>query len=591
MSYLSSIIFLFILFSYSNFLNLKFRIKLNETYFFSLCIIILVSYIFFTLSLYYNSNFLEKTLFAFFFISLISLIYLVINCKKINFRLNLEFILIYLLLFLLSKDRYYLDQDEFTYWSLALKALTFDETQSLVELGFPSDKFSHHPQGLNVFRNLFILFEFDEGMTIFSNNIILLSGFFFLFYRRSLSIIEKFFLITIYILLLNNLSFGLGSIYSDPILAIFYACLISKIFFNFFDKNFDRDFSIIIIFISILLINRSSIIYFLYALYMFAGLYFINIHKKKNKYKLIKYLPLILFIIFLIYEIYVSTLIANKSYEIKSVFENLFSINLYLSELLKLFITSIYFSNFGVTINTIFEIIFSFDMKINEFKIPLITYLILFIPFFFFDFKFKWFCLFSIIFMNIFFMILVFILKVKIENIHISAIPRYIGILFLANYLFIISIIVYKKQNFHYNFFLIFFLLFLFSVTPKKTLGFFVTKNIYYKSLSNKKFKTNRDNISKINKIKKKYDNFLIIHKENYSDYKIINVTGEHSFYHNIIEYEIFPKTPNYIEYMEYLTKKDKFKKEDTLFILFDLPPNESSKIKPNINFFEINTY
>ena len=192
MSYLSSIIFLFILFSYSNFLNLKFRIKLNETYFFSLCIIILVSYIFFTLSLYYNSNFLEKTLFAFFFISLISLIYLVINCKKINFRLNLEFILIYLLLFLLSKDRYYLDQDEFTYWSLALKALTFDETQSLVELGFPSDKFSHHPQGLNVFRNLFILFEFDEGMTIFSNNIILLSGFFFLFYRRSLSIIERF---------------------------------------------------------------------------------------------------------------------------------------------------------------------------------------------------------------------------------------------------------------------------------------------------------------------------------------------------------------------------------------------------------------
>ena len=324
---------------------------------------------------------------------------------------------------------------------------------------------------------------------------------------------------------------------------------------------------------------------------MFAGLYFINIHKKKNKYKLIKYLPLILFIIFLIYEIYVSTSIANKSYEIKSVFENLFSINLYLSELLKLFITSIYFSNFGVTINTIFEIIFSFDMKINEFKIPLITYLILFIPFFFFDFKFKWFCLFSIIFMNIFFMILVFILKVKIENIHISAIPRYIGILFLANYLFIISIIVYKKQNFHYNFFLIFFLLFLFSVTPKKTLGFFVTKNIYYKSLSNKKFKTNRDNISKINKIKKKYDNFLIIHKENYSDFTNINVTGEHSFYHNIIEYEIFPKTPNYIEYMEYLTKKDKFKKEDTLFILFDLPPNESSKIKPNINFFEINTY
>ena len=169
MSYLLSISFLFILFSYSNFLNLKFKVKLNETYFYSLCIIILVSYIFFSLSFYYNSIFLEKTLFVFLFLLLISLLYIIINFKRIDLKLNLEFILIYLLLFLLSKDRYYLDQDEFTYWSLALKTLTFDESLSLVESGYPSNKFLHHPQGLNVYRNLFILFEFDEGMTIFSN--------------------------------------------------------------------------------------------------------------------------------------------------------------------------------------------------------------------------------------------------------------------------------------------------------------------------------------------------------------------------------------------------------------------------------------
>ena len=59
---------------------------------------------------------------------------------------------------------------------------------------FDETIFNHHPQGLNVFRYLFVFPNFNEGMTIFSNNIILISGFYYLFYERKLILYEKFFL-------------------------------------------------------------------------------------------------------------------------------------------------------------------------------------------------------------------------------------------------------------------------------------------------------------------------------------------------------------------------------------------------------------
>ncbi len=280
MNYLLSFIFLFILISYSNFLNLKFKVKLNETFFISLCLIILVSYLFFKLELNYNIIGFEKTLFIFLFFSFIIFIYLIKNFQKINFFLNAEFIFIYIIIFFLSIDRYYLDQDEFTYWGPAIKALFLNQD---TYYHFFQEKFTHHPPGLSIFRYLFVGFNFDEGISIFSNNIILISGFFFLFYKRLLTFFEKFILFIIYFLLFNNLSFGFISIYSDPILAVFYACLINKIFFIFNDKNFNKDFSVIIILFTILLINRSAIIYFLFSLYFFAGLYFIDNYKKKKQ--------------------------------------------------------------------------------------------------------------------------------------------------------------------------------------------------------------------------------------------------------------------------------------------------------------------
>ena len=132
----------------------------------------------------------------------------------------------------------------------------------------------------------------------------------------------------------------------------------------------------------------------------------------------------------------------------------------------------------------------------------------------------------------------------------------------------------------------------MFSVTPKKTLGFFASNDIYYKSISNKNFKKNRENISKLKEIKNNYDKFLVVHKENFSDLTNINISGEHSFYHNIIEYELFPEKAKFIEFENYLLLKNNIKEKNTLKILFDLPLSDILKIN-NIdnNFFEIKTY
>jgi hypothetical protein len=279
-------------------------------------------------------------------------------------------------------------------------------------------------------------------------------------------------------------------------------------------------------------------------------------------------------------------------YELDKIFENLFSNNIYYKQLINLLISPIYFSSFGVTLNGILDLIFSLNFRVYEFQIPLIIYILLLLPFFFFKFQYRWFLLISSIFIIVAYMIIVLVLKVGIENLHISALPRYIGILILAKYLFIISIVVFNKQHIHKNFIFLIFLLMMFSVTPKKTLGFFASKDIYYKSISNKNFKTNRENISKIQKMKNNYDNFLVVHKENFSDFTNINVSGEHSFYHNIIEYELFPEEVKFIKFENYLLLKNNVKEKNTLKILFDLPLSDISKIN-NIdnNFFEIKTY
>ena len=123
MIYISSLVFLFIILSFSNFLTLKCNVKTNQSYLISCCVIILLSFFCFFIDRGYNFSTLNYLFYFLFIFSIFFLLFLIPNFTKIKIGINLEFIFLFLIIFYVSKDRYYLDQDEFTYWGQSLKEL------------------------------------------------------------------------------------------------------------------------------------------------------------------------------------------------------------------------------------------------------------------------------------------------------------------------------------------------------------------------------------------------------------------------------------------------------------------------------------
>ncbi len=584
MNYLLITSIAFILFSYSNFINLIFKIKLNETFLITICSIITLSYFLLKLDVYLNLFILDY-LFLILLLSGFFLLPIIIkNNSKINKKLNLEFLFIFLFIFILSKERYYLDQDEFSYWGVALKNFSLKTSDF---------EFLHHPDGLNLFRNLFNFFEYKEGNIIFSNNLILISSFYYLFYDKKLIFLEKIILFSIYYLLLNNLSFGFLSIYSDPILAVLYSCLLKKSYYMFKDVDSLKEINFLFIFLTLLLINRSAPIYAIFLIYLCLSLLFLNFYQK---YKYGKGLFILIIIIStLIIYFYLKNFIFKGNYllDLSSLFKILFNSNVVTEQLFNFFLTPIYFSNFGVTLNGIFEIIFSTNFKFFEFQIPIIFYILFLLLFIFFKFKHKKFILISSFLIIITYMIIILILKIEFENLHLSAVPRYIGIMILAKYLFLISLVTNHNRSIYNNYILLFLLFSLFIVTPKKTLGFFVPDKIYYSDSTNYNYKKNREKIKLLNDFKNNFDDVIVVHKEDYSDLTNNSIAGYHTFYFNIIEYELFPKKTIFLEYEKFLSNQKLISSiyANSLVIFFDLTSVDISKINITDNFFRINTY
>ena len=591
MIYISTLIFLFIIISFSNFITLKWNVKINQSYLVSCCVLILLSFFSFFIDREYKFSTLNYLFYFFFLFSIFLLLFLISNFTKIQKGINLEFIFFFLIIFYVSKDRYYLDQDEFTYWGRSLKELL---------LGLkPYNHFSHHPKGTTLFQYLLVFLNYKEGLAIFANNILLISGYFYLFYERKLLIVEKIFLFLTFYLLLNNLSFGFLSIYSDPILAVFFSCLL-KLIYSFAIKEKNKEtlqffIPFIIIFLTLLLINRASIIYALFLVFLFFAIVFYK-NKKNTIINLICFFGI--FFLILVFYYILTELIFPYNYGFQTIIQNVikfiryqfFSINF-----IELFTSPIYFSHFGALVNGVL-IFFSIHNFFPQFQIPLFIYILLLGLILLFNFRYK-FCSILISFLFIFiYSSIVFILKFQIEKISILALQRYIAILLLANYLFYISIINENLKTIYNNYILFFFIIFLIFVTPKKTIGLFVTDKIYYSNLSNQNFKTNRDKISQLKNIKNinSIESIFLIHKDRMSDYTNNNIAGEHTFYHDIISYEIYPKQIIFIEYDKFIKNinyYESLKSNNSFFIFFDLSKNQLKNINYLQNSFIINTY
>jgi hypothetical protein len=589
MIYVSSLIFLFIILSFSNFLTLKWNVKINQSYLISCCVIILLSFFSFFIDREYKFSTLNYLYYFFFLFSIFFLLFLIPNFTKIQIGINLEFIFFFLIIFYVSKDRYYLDQDEFTYWGRSLKELLFGLK--------PYNHFTHHPKGTSLFQYLLVFLNYKEGLAIFANNILLISGYFYLFYERKLLSVEKIFLFLIFYLLLNNLSFGFLSIYSDPILGVFFACLLKLIYF-FATKEKNKEIlqfsiSFIIIFLTLLLINRASVIYALFLLFLlFSIIYFKN--KKLIIINLICFFG-IFFLILIFYYYIAPVLILRGNYEIQTIIQNVIKFiknQIFGASFIELFTSPIYFSHFGAFINGIL-VFFSINNFFPQFQIPLYVYILLLGLILLFNFRYKFYLILISFFFIFIYSSIVFIIKFQIEKLSILALQRYIAILLLANFLLYISIIIENFKKSYNNYVLFFFIIFLISVTPKKTIGLFSTDKIYYSNFSNLNFKINRDKISKLKNIKN-IDSIFLIHKDHMSDYTNNNIAGEHTFYHDIILYELYPKKIIFVEYYKFnknINYYRSFKPNNSLFIFFDLSKDQLKNTNYLRNSFILNTY
>ena len=584
MTYTTILIFLFIILSFSNFLYVKFNIENNQSFFISCCIIIIFTFLSFYLDKLYNLNTLDQIFYFILFFSILFFLYLIPKFSLILKENNFDFIIIFLIIFYFTKDRYYLDQDEFRYWGVSLKELL---------LGLqPYNNFVHHPKGTSLFQYLLVFLNFKESFAIFANNILLISGFFFMFYERKLLIFEKIFLFLIFYLLLNNLSFGFLSIYSDPILALFFSCLL-KVVYLFFSKKKQVNlffFIFSIIFISLILINRASPIYglFILILVLFFSL--------KENFNTKSFFLIVVFFLFALGFLNLIKYLLLGSYEPAVLAQNsiiFLKHSIFSKDFLTLFTSSIYFSNFGSIINGILSF-FSLNYIFPSFQIPLFIYIFLFLLLFLsFNFKNKLsFFFFSISFILIY-SIVVFILKFNIEKISILALQRYIGILVLSLYLFLLFVISYNYKKIHNNYIIIFFVFLLISVSPKKSVGFFMPDKVYYSDSKNNNFKINRTKIIQMIS-NTNFDNLFLIHENDFSDVTNDNISGSHTFYYDIIKYEAYPRSVRVIEYNDFVKYIDFYRRvesEKYLFIFFEISDVKIKELNFFTNYAVLRTY
>ncbi len=225
--FVQSLSVLFIILSLSNFLKEKFKIENYSKYIFTTLLLVLILFI--TLKILtnlnhkYNLNINYIFYFKIIYISLLIISISILILKKYRIdNLDIFFILLYVIVCLLTYDRYFLDEDELTFWGPKVKEFHFlDEINHL--------KFNYYHQPfLTSWQLFFTSFSgFKENLVIFANNTLLVCGFFYLsgnlIKPNFKNVIETILYFSIYYLLINNLSFGFVSIYSDPVIAILFA--------------------------------------------------------------------------------------------------------------------------------------------------------------------------------------------------------------------------------------------------------------------------------------------------------------------------------------------------------------------------------
>ncbi len=556
-----SLSILFIILSFSNFFSEKFKLTNNSKYIFTTLFLVLLVFISLKILIHlnhkYNLDINYLFIFKIIFISILLISILNLILKKYKFvNFDIYFIVIYLTVCLLTYDRYFLDEDEFTFWGPKIREFHFFDKINHLKYNF------YHQPFLTSWQLFFTSISgFKENLVIFANNTLLVCGFFYLsgnlIKPNQKNLIENILYFFIYYLLINNLSFGFVSIYSDPILAILFASFLKlsdEVYQNikikdkvrnldFFQKltsidsrikfNFSLDISKLFLNKLILFLILISCVYFIHRIgiiFVLVSIFLLIVTNYKflweNKISLLFLFFIFEFVYFLFFK---QLAFSATPFYLFNKFENLLFIFIgYISNFYKIVLADVYFSSFGVSFNKIFEIIFKIKNFFIIYKLNILFWIFIIIFLFFINNKKKFIYLFISSFIIITFII--FVEKIYYQQLSYLVFGRYTSIFLLSFVLFAFFI----KKNIYV---LLFFLVLNISITPLKSYGFIAPDRIYYSYDKNKEFFDNRQKIIKFankNNICVQKKVLVLYDKSNFPEY----LSGHFSLILNALKFE-----------------------------------------------------
>ena len=501
--FFNNIFFIFFIQLLSLYLYCNYKFKLNQSYLIALILIAINQYILFELGLLFHSEFL------YLFIIFLLIYNLTKNRKRIKFEYkNIIFYnLLFILFLFLYKNKYYLDQDEFSYWGKLLKFTFLAD-----KIGFDLKNLQYYQFPLlnyyNYLPGKFI--GFREDVHLYSNNLFLIFSIIFLIKEKTLSF--NFFLKFILIfLILNCLSFGFVSVYADPIVAIIGSCIFYTIYQNKIDPEPNNFFKIFLLIITLVLSHKFGLVILVGVIFMFI----INYYKNFSLKKIFIFFSF-LYILHLFYLNNITYSSLNIGFDIKY-FDKLFFKEVFYSMKSILDFPTTY-SIFFESFNKIISLFGLENLSLKTLETSISFWLILFICLTFFlkiEDKYKILIFFFIFSLTSF--LIIFTTKISLGNLSLYAFSRYYSIVLASLFIFLISVINFNKNS---NLRLILILFLFLSMAPKKTFSLFVSDTIYYSQKENLNFYKNRLIIKNFSN---KYNNLIYekIRNNKYNSKKI----------------------------------------------------------------------
>ena len=533
-----------ILLSFSLISKRIFKIEQSQSFLIGVILISLLLLLFYKFEFYHFSN--HILLFA----SLITFIFKNFRASILeNKKLYLEFFLILFLLFLTSHQKFFTNEDEIYFWAIKYKYFVgfFEHANYYKNIISEPYKYSGYGNIPSLFQGFINSYHgYNEGGAIYANNIILISSIYFLFGNIK-NLIEKILYILIIYLILNNLSFGIFTIYNDGIIFIIFSCIIYYIIEHFNLKKINSIFILSLILIFFINIHRLPTILIILSIPIFI----LQTVKKINFFLIIiVFLISIGFLYFNIENISTYIGINNLHILFNGFYDN------FLFFLKTVFLTKNYNSQFGVSFNELLDY-----LKISKFYLP---------EFFIYNSIWYVFCIFlilmnkknilnfnkSLLLLFLIFSVIIFYNKIIFHNVSYKVFGRYIAFIIVPILIINLFYIQLRKDNFK-KLILICLSLFLIMTTPKKTFNIFASKNLYinhsewnynfYKIRQKYKESFKEINILDQNKI----SNILVIYKIGDYIYK-----AHPSLYINALKLYLYPNETTSLKFNNFLDKK-----------------------------------